>query len=427
MYVGVFIYVAVVFIMAGLTTRIPVIIIYGVMLGVGSGLAVSFNQYVPSLMIAIQCYPAHKGLVTGIIVGCFAFGSFIFNFVATYVANPDNLKPRIEKSFGGVTDKYFEEKIAENVPKMFIVLACVYSFIVVCALIMIQDVDLKQNLSSRTQDDETKRESELVRLEKNSIELDEENMKNDEENMKNYEENMKNDVENEEKKEEFKENEKFDSVKHSSREIKDRPDTQGKKESTVEETFKGTFCDALKTRNFYLIFLTTMLAGTAGMFSIASFKVIGLQYGYNDTFLTVVGSLGSVMNGSNRPLWGLMFDKKSYRLTYIVLCIIEVIICFTFPTISKYQAPFLIWLCILYSCSGGTITQLAPISVKLYGKDVGFKVYALLFLSNGFASITVYFIQTYVTLYLDRNKIFYVIGGLAALALVIISFFQNKR
>jgi hypothetical protein len=43
MYVGAFIYVAVVFITAGLTTRIPVIIIYGVMLGAGSGLTVSFK------------------------------------------------------------------------------------------------------------------------------------------------------------------------------------------------------------------------------------------------------------------------------------------------------------------------------------------------------------------------------------------------
>ena len=40
MYFGAFIYVSVVFISAGLTTRIPIIIIYGVMLGLGSGLAV---------------------------------------------------------------------------------------------------------------------------------------------------------------------------------------------------------------------------------------------------------------------------------------------------------------------------------------------------------------------------------------------------
>ena len=170
-----------------------------------------------------------------------------------------------------------------------------------------------------------------------------------------------------------------------------------------------------------------MFAGTAGMFSIASFKVIGLEYGYSDTFLTVVGSVGSAMNGTNRPLWGWLFDKKSYRLTYILLCTIEAAVCFTFPLISRSQGPFLIWICILYSCSGGTITQLAPISVKLFGKDVGFKVYALLFLANGFASMTVYFIQMYVILYLDSSKIFYVIGGLSAVALLLISFFKENK
>jgi hypothetical protein len=326
------------------------------------------------------------------------------------------LKPTIEKSFGGVTDKYFEEKIAENVPKMFIILGSVYSFIIVCALIMIQDIDLKKSLSSTTQDDETKREPLLARYSQNPTQLIEKNIKNDEKNQETKKNNE--DQEN---------NEVFNSQNPLPDEVTNIPEGQEKNNFELEETFQGTLWDALKTRNFYLIFFTNMFAGTAGFFAIASFKVIGLQYGYNDTFLTVVGSLGSVMNGSNRPLWGLMFDKLSYRMTYVSLCMIEVIICFTFPTISKHQAPFLIWLCILYSCSGGTITQLAPISVKLYGKDLGFKVYALLFLSNGLASLNVYFIQTYVTLYLDRNKIFYVIGGLSALGLGIISFFQDKR
>ena len=353
-------------------------------------------------MIAIQCYPEHKGIVTGFIVGCFAFGSFIFNFVASYVANPGNKKPSIEKTFGEVTDKYFEREIAENVPTMFIVLGSVYAFIVICALFMIQDIDLKQSLSTEVPEEITQRvpEHEIVRDEQVSEEVA--NKKEDNE-------------------------ESLPLEKVAARQMSlDKERSMTKCSQNIQDVNHITFVEALKTRNFYLIFFTTMFAGTAGMFSIASFKVIGLEYGYNDTFLTVVGSLGSVMNGTNRPLWGWLFDKKSYRLTYILLCIIEVIVCFTFPLISGFQAPFLIWLCILYSCSGGTITQLAPISVKLYGKDVGFKVYALLFLSNGFASMTVFFIQTYITLYLDRSKIFYVIGGLSAVALILISFFKQS-
>jgi hypothetical protein len=334
-------------------------------------------------MIAIQCYPEHKGLVTGFIVGCFAFGSFIFNFVASYVVNPENKKPKIEKTFGDVTDKYFEREIAENVPTMFIVLGSIYAFIIVCALFMIQDIKLKPTSSSLLPDEDSDHDEQATEGGAN-------------------------------KKGEYKKSNPLEKVDAKSNQI-------NKGSNHI------TFVEALKTRNFYLIFFTTMFAGTAGMFSIASFKVIGLEYGYNDTFLTVVGSLGSVMNGTNRPFWGWLFDKKSYRLTYVLLCIIEVIVCFTFPLISGFQVPFLIWLCILFSCSGGTITQLAPISVKLYGKDVGFRVYALLFLSNGFASMSVFFIQTYITLYLDRVKIFYVIGGLSAGALIIISFFKEIK
>ena len=78
-------------------------------------------------MIAISCYPDKKGLVTGLIVGCFAIGSFIFNLIATAIVNPLNKKPTLSKRINGVTEKFFEEDISKNVPKMFIVLASIYT------------------------------------------------------------------------------------------------------------------------------------------------------------------------------------------------------------------------------------------------------------------------------------------------------------
>ena len=37
--------------------------------------------------------PERKGLTTGIIMGAFGFGAFIFSFLALAVINPDNVKP----------------------------------------------------------------------------------------------------------------------------------------------------------------------------------------------------------------------------------------------------------------------------------------------------------------------------------------------
>lgn len=335
-------------------------------------------------------------MVVGIVVGCFAFGSFVFNFVATSIVNPDNKKPTLEKSIDGVKVKFFDEDIARKVPMMFLILGSIYAFIVCCALIMVENIDLSVANGTAETNDNTNLEGEKrdkIQLEKDSIESSSERA--------NFS------------------SEHFEENKSEQQEI--QSEVVNKEE--IVPIDEMTYTKALKTRNFYLIFITTMLAGTAGMFSIASFKVIGLQYGFEDTFLTIVGSLGSAMNGSNRPFWGILFDKN-YRITYMCLCFLVMGVCFTFPFVSQFKPTFLIWLCILYSSSGATITQLAPISVKLFGKAIGFKIYTLLFLSVGCASMIVFFVQNYIAAYLNSDILFYILGGMAATALVTIGFFK---
>jgi OFA family oxalate/formate antiporter-like MFS transporter len=61
---------------------------YAFFFGFGIGIC-----YLVPVTCSWQYFPNRKGLVTGIIVGGFGFGSFIFSFLSTAIINPDNLKP----------------------------------------------------------------------------------------------------------------------------------------------------------------------------------------------------------------------------------------------------------------------------------------------------------------------------------------------
>lgn len=60
--------------------------------------------------------PDHKGTVTGIVIGAFGFGSFIFSLLAIYTCNPENAPANVIGA-GGI--KLFDEEIASRVPIFF--------------------------------------------------------------------------------------------------------------------------------------------------------------------------------------------------------------------------------------------------------------------------------------------------------------------
>ena len=272
--------------------------------------------------------------MAGLIISGFGLGSFIFNFVATFVANPQDVKA---VSIGD-QGKYFPEDIANRVPMMFVVLGSCYLVITVIGLLLIKDRKLEEQHES--------------------------------------------------------------------------------------EAF--TVKNSLGTVQFFQIFFGTLLSGMAGLYAIASFKTIGLNIGYGDGFLTVVGSLGSFCNGISRLLWGILIDKASYKTTYMSILGLQICVCMTFSMVSEYQYLFLLWVCAFTACLGGHYTVLPPISVRLFGKVNGLRVYAFVIFSMGLASISIYFIQLYVNKLLDFQYLFYILAGSSVCSLVSNVFFSEK-
>lgn len=70
------------------TNWIVFIVAYGAIFPFGVGLC----YYVP-MVTAWEWFPERKGLITGLIVGCFGLSSFFFGFFTTAIVNPENALP----------------------------------------------------------------------------------------------------------------------------------------------------------------------------------------------------------------------------------------------------------------------------------------------------------------------------------------------
>lgn len=94
------------------------LVLYCCFNGIGCGMA----YFVP-LVCGWEFFPAKKGLVTGIIISAYGFGSFGFGLLAIDIVNPDHVNPSIQ----ALDQKFYTEDIADNVPHM--IRALVYMWV----------------------------------------------------------------------------------------------------------------------------------------------------------------------------------------------------------------------------------------------------------------------------------------------------------
>ena len=78
------------------------------------------------MLVGWTHYPQHKAKITGLVIGGYGLGSSVFSLIATAMINPDNEGADVKEKDGGVTNHYFSEDIADNVPAALRYLALIY-------------------------------------------------------------------------------------------------------------------------------------------------------------------------------------------------------------------------------------------------------------------------------------------------------------
>jgi len=67
-----------------------------------------------------------------------------------------------------------------------------------------------------------------------------------------------------------------------------------------------------------------IMAAFFSLFMANNYKIFGLVKIEDDSFLTIVGSVGSVCNGGSRALWGILMDKFGFKKIFFLILVVQV-------------------------------------------------------------------------------------------------------
>jgi hypothetical protein len=126
--------------------------------------------------------------------------------------------------------------------------------------------------------------------------------------------------------------------------------------------------DGLKTKLFWITFAMGFCSIMPGIYLASAYKSFGKEKINDDEFLTIVGSVGSVFNGSFRYFWGQVMDKTSFKFSYGILLALQSALIVTLYYIASVKALYLIWISLILCCEGGHFSLYPTVIARMYGK-----------------------------------------------------------
>mmetsp|Transcript_19470 Transcript_19470/g.24028 ORF Transcript_19470/g.24028 Transcript_19470/m.24028 type:complete len:237 (-) Transcript_19470:72-782(-) len=107
----------------------------------------------------------------------------------------------------------------------------------------------------------------------------------------------------------------------------------------------------------------------------------------DDGLLTWAASIGAIVNGSMRVVFGKLIDKLSFRLLMSIVLTIELAMCLVFYFAANSPWFFFVLILLNYAILGGFFTIL-PVSVtRIYGLELGPQVYVQISMGSFLSSL----------------------------------------
>lgn len=113
------------------------------------------------------------------------------------------------------------------------------------------------------------------------------------------------------------------------------------------------FSSAIRDIRTYLLAFAVGFSLVQGTYVSLVFKNYGGEFITNDKFITIVGTIGAVMNGVSRGFWGVLVDKIQFFYAYSVIFSLQIAMAFTMELAVRNKGLFFIWVATSYFCLGG--------------------------------------------------------------------------
>jgi len=141
-------------------------------------------------------------------------------------------------------------------------------------------------------------------------------------------------------------------------------------------------CTAIGSRQFIGLYIMAVLSFFIGSFNVSNYKTWGLDIGFDDTFLTYLGSAGSIFNGL-RFLWSTALDHVRFKIVYGTLICLNIVFGILIVVFRENAVLYAICYCMLIFCEGGHFTIMPNQLKALFGMQAT-TLYGVLF---SFASV----------------------------------------
>jgi len=370
-----------------------------------SGTAAGFS-YTPIIYTIWNHFYEIKGRISGYMFGAFGISNLFFIPFATYLVNPENKKALIQVQEGKDTLSYFGEDVYKNVPRMLMIIGLIYF---VCCFIgshLLEPCDLirveaKEEPGALYRNDEAQKNFTDQDLEMQN--------KNDHLNffscpkqeLNDYERKMMSSNAFGDKITNTKDDELLMSSKKLNNMTKNCPNLRA-----------GLF-----SQTFIILFINSILIANFSLFLNINFKTYGLTKIKDDYFITFGAFLNGVASTIGRVFWGCVLDKMSFKFLYLFIQVFLACFSITFPFFSGHTTYFAIWIICIAFCDGGMMCILGPGLIKIFGMDIGAKLYPIKACSFYISLIIVPIIQFFVMDYISMDNLFHIlaIGNFIAL------------
>lgn len=185
--------------------------------------------------------------------------------------------------------------------------------------------------------------------------------------------------------------------------------------------------EIIKSKKVYHIFLMNLFSSGLGLLIASNFKNYGLIKINDDKFLTIVGSVGAVFNGCGRMLWGMLYDRLTFKKVYIFLLIIQIIFVATFDSISSYKSAFFIWICVLLFCEGGHFAIFPALCLKEFGTNPGSKIYPVVYFAFSLSNFLQFGVVYSLKASIGYHNIYWIFLGLTVVSFILAIIFKERK
>ena len=181
----------------------------------------------------------------------------------------------------------------------------------------------------------------------------------------------------------------------------------------------------LTSWTFLCLYFASFLSFGLSMYVSCAYKMYGNVLFNDDYYLAVVGSITALINGTSRFFWAEAMEKFSFKTTYIVLLIVQILTSATLPTVATTKLLYFIYMTLAFINQGGHFVLFPAICAKMYGRTKGTILFSILYSEFGMSAFTAFLLQKYAVVDIGYAMMFYILTAAAVVSLGMALTFQE--